>query len=333
MKRVRLAAAILACSCAPAPSAVPGATHAPTTSASAPPRATAADARPVEVAVTVDDLPVHGPSFPGIDRAAIAERILAAFHRHHLPPVYGFVNGKRVDDDPATEAILRRWLETGNLLANHTYSHVSLNAVGLPAYFEDIERGESILRKLEPDAATWRYFRYPFLFEGETADKRDGARRYLREHGYTIAEVSIDADDWAYNPPFARCSARGDAAAIQPLLRSLVDGHVEELRRVRGICERLVHRDIRYVLLLHVGASEAAAIDDLLSAYEREGVRWVDLPTALADPFYAEDPGPPVAFGGSFPYLVARARGVAVPRPAYAARVEALHDVCPEGGP
>src|SRR5689334_8739649 len=58
----------------------------PSAPASSAPLSTA----PVEVAVTVDDLPVHGQSFAGIDRAAIAERFIAAFKAHGLPPVYGF---------------------------------------------------------------------------------------------------------------------------------------------------------------------------------------------------------------------------------------------------
>jgi len=32
-----------------------------------------------EVAVTVDDLPTHGPPPPGFDRMAIAEHLLSAF--------------------------------------------------------------------------------------------------------------------------------------------------------------------------------------------------------------------------------------------------------------
>jgi peptidoglycan/xylan/chitin deacetylase (PgdA/CDA1 family) len=286
------------------------------------------------VAVTVDDLPVHGPSFPGIDRMAIAEKILAGLRRHHVPPVYGFVNGKRVDDDPASEAILRRWLLEGNLLGNHTYSHVNLQTVDLADYFADLEKGERILEKLEPGGTAWKYFRYPFLSEGDTTEKREGVRRYLLDHGYRIAEVTISANDWAFNPPFARCAEHGDAAAIGSLLQTMVDLHVEELRRTRILCESLVHRDVRQILLLHIGAAEAAAIDDILSAYEREGVRWIDLPTALADPFYAGDPSLRDGFGGTLPERVARARGVPSPTPTGAGHVERdLKNVCPDGRP
>ncbi len=149
---------LLLAACSAAPPVAPA-----SVSVSAP-----APAPAVEVAVTVDDLPSHGPAFAGIDRAAIAEGLLAAFRRHRLPPVYGFVNGKKVDADPALEPILRRWREAGNPLGNHTYSHPSLTGTSVPDYLADLEKGEEILKKLEPDDSVFRVFRYPFLFEGDT---------------------------------------------------------------------------------------------------------------------------------------------------------------------
>ncbi len=322
---------LLLAACSAAPPAEPASASAPVSaSASAPVSASApAPAPAVEVAVTVDDLPSHGPAFAGIDRAAIAERLLAAFRRHRLPPVYGFVNGKKVDVDPTLEPILRLWRDAGNPLGNHTYSHPSLTGTSVPDYLADLEKGEEILKKLEPDDSVFRVFRYPFLFEGDTLEKREAVRRYLAEHRYAIAEVTIDADDWAYNPPFARCTERADAAALASLRRSFVEGHVEELRRVRELAQRLVHREVRHVLLLHIGAADADAIEELLTAYEGEGVRWIDLRTALADPFYAIDPAQPARYGAAFPYLLAKARGVSAPPAVFARGLEErLEQVC-----
>ena len=80
----------------------------------------------------------------------------------------------------------------------------------------------------------------------------------------------------------------------------------------------------------HISAS-TRALDELLTAYEREGVRWIDLPTALADPFYAIDPDLATAAGAALPYLLLKAReGEALTLPARPRRglVEALDAVC-----
>jgi peptidoglycan/xylan/chitin deacetylase (PgdA/CDA1 family) len=267
----------------------------------------------VEVAVIVDDLPVLGASYRGVGGLAIVERMLSTFQRHGLPPVRGFVNAKKVDDAPETEAILRRWVAAGNPLGNHTYSHLSLETVEVSAYLADVEKGEPLLEKVQPGA--WKVFSYPDVYEGETVEKYDAVRAFLDARGYAVAEVTISADDWAYNAPLRRCSERGDTAGLSALRRDLVATHAEELDRVRAITRSLAQREVRQVLLLHVGAATADALDDLLTAYEQRGVRWIDLRAALSDPFYASNRRLAYSTGAPLPYLVAKARGLTVPPP------------------
>jgi hypothetical protein len=71
-----------------------------------------------------------------------------------------------------------------------------------------------------------------------------------------------------------------------------------------------------------------AQIDTLLTAYEKEGVRWIDLPSALADPFYAERPNAATKAGAAFPYPIAKSKGVQyLPYPERPAE-EALKQTC-----
>jgi len=295
----------------------------------------------IEVAVTVDDLPVHGPPPPDGDRVAMVGRMLSTFRRHAVPHVYGFVNGAKTDggigptEAARARAVLRAWVAAGQPVGNHTWTHVNLFEVPLPDYLADLERNESLLGRLVAEAGDrltglpWKVFRYPFLFEGETLEKRNAIRAYLREHGYQIAEVSIDGEDWAFNSPFARCAARGDRQALAQLHDRYVSVHVHELRRMREMTRLLAGREVRHVLLLHAGVADTDALDDLLTAYEKEGVRWIELGTALDDPFYAQDPAQPARFGAAFPYLLARARQVSFPPSAEMRDLErSLERVC-----
>ncbi len=286
----------------------------------------APEAVPIDVAITVDDLPSHGPLAAGITRLDIARRLLDAFARHRVPRVYGFVNGKRLEDEPNSAVVLSEWQKAGHPLANHTYSHLGLHASTLAEYFADIEQGDVVLKQLEPDPTVWKFFRYPFLSEGETLEKRNAVRAWLHERSYVLAPVTIDADDWAYNPPFARCAQKADAASMASLRASYVEGHVEELRRMQALTQELEQRAVPQVLLLHAGVADADAIDELLTRYEREGVRWIELGKALADPFFSQDPAFPTAAGAAFPYRIAKARGISVPLAVYARDLEARLD-------
>lgn len=281
------------------------------------------------VAVTVDDLPAAGPLAPKTTRVAVLEQMLAAFHKHGLPAIYGFVNGSKLPALPEGDTILRRWREAGNRLGNHGYSHASLNAMPVEDWIEDVRRNEPVLARFAP-ASEWKVFRYPFLFEGDTEEKKSRAKAFLRGSGYLVAEVSIDADDWAYAPPFARCLLQGDAKGVEDVRRAHLAAHVGELRYMRAALRKLAGRESAQVLLLHLNAIDADRMDALLTAFESEGARFVELREALADPVYAMDPGVAVKWGAAFPYLLAKGRSVELPPPPQTEE-RRIVNLCPDG--
>ena len=67
---------------------------------------------PIRVAVTVDDLPAHGPMLPGQSRLQLHERMLEAFSAHRVPRVYGFINAARAADAEDNRAALGMLKET-----------------------------------------------------------------------------------------------------------------------------------------------------------------------------------------------------------------------------
>jgi peptidoglycan/xylan/chitin deacetylase (PgdA/CDA1 family) len=46
-----------------------------------------------QIAFTFDDLPAHGPLPPGETRIQVADKVIKALKKAHMPPTYGFVNG------------------------------------------------------------------------------------------------------------------------------------------------------------------------------------------------------------------------------------------------
>src|SRR3954464_13900594 len=79
-------------------------------------------APPLQMAITMDDLPVHGPLPPGETRLDVARRILKALKAERVPEVYGFANAHWLESDPETEAVLRAWRAAGYPLGNHGWS-------------------------------------------------------------------------------------------------------------------------------------------------------------------------------------------------------------------
>jgi len=267
---------------------------------------------PLQVAFTFDDLPAHGPLPPGMARPDVVKSILATLKREDMPPVYGFVNGFRVAQYPYQIHILEAWRAAGNPVGNHTWSHPEFDKVTVSQYEANIQRNEPILRKVSPDS-DWHWFRFPYLEEGDTIERREQLRAWLSRHGYRIAEVSMDFQDYNWNEPYARCAAKHDDAAIKSLHDSYLDAADESIRVYRQIAQMLYRRDVPYVLLMHIGAFDAHMLPELIALFRSHGFSFVTLQQAMSDPIYSFDPKVPSPEGNTFNEMVAQSRNVEVP--------------------
>ncbi len=247
--------------------------------------------KPPQLAITFDDLPDHGPLPPGETRIEIASKILKALRDAKLPPIFGFVNGVAISKNPGDAAVLDAWRAAGSPLGNHGWSHLNLNQTSLTDFEQDVMRNESVLSERMKDA-DWHWFRYPFLAEGDTPEKRAGFRDFLAEHGYKIAAVTMSFADYEWNEPYARCKSKGDAAAIAALGESYLKAADQSADYYRSLSNTLFGRDIPYVLLMHIGAFDAEMLPKLLSLYKSKGFQFVTLENAEHDEFYrsATDP-------------------------------------------
>lgn len=253
------------------------------------------------LAVTVDDLPAHGPLPPGRTRAQVIRTLARAFTGARVP-AFGFFNASFGRSEPDWHQAVAAWRDAGLQLGNHTARHVRLDAVGAKAFLADVDANEGPLAAAAPPDTDWHWFRYPFLNEGSDARTRDAVRTGLRKRGYRIAGVSMSFNDFAWQPAYVACLAARDRPGTERLKRAFLD----EARRVA-----LAVRDAPAprILLLHAGALDADVMPELLRIYRRLGFRFVSLERASTDPYWAaatdlSRPGPtpapyPAALAGS----------------------------------
>jgi peptidoglycan/xylan/chitin deacetylase (PgdA/CDA1 family) len=242
-----------------------------------------------QMAITFDDLPAHGDKPAEITRLQIVESILSTLKAQRMPPTYGFINGKRVEGDASSPAVLMAWRAAGQPLGNHTWAHGDLDKETPEQFEADVAQVEPLLKQLMR-GEDWHWLRYPFLHEGDTLPKRRAVRAWLVAHGYKIAEVTMDFGDYLWNAPYARCMAKHDDATIRRLHDSYLSVADQYYGVFRKFSKMVYGRDVTYVLLMHVGAFDAKMLPELLALYRSKGVSFVSLPSAIADPAYRDDP-------------------------------------------
>src|SRR5262249_19672252 len=142
--------------------------------------------------VTVDDLPLGSNRLhpDPAERERITRGLLDVLRRHHIQAV-GLVTWNNVQT-PAGEGLLDLWLQEGHELGNHTYAHLDYSRTSVDEYLADVEKGRATLAAfLEKRGRPLRFFRFPFLREGDTEEKLAHMREWLARTGQRNLPVTI----------------------------------------------------------------------------------------------------------------------------------------------
>lgn len=244
---------------------------------------------PRPLLVTVDDLPVASGKLhqDPAERSRITRDLLAALKKHNISAV-GMVTWANVQGDSDLR-LLEAWLAAGHELGNHSYSHPDLTATTAMEYTTDVDKARVALATLlGSHGKSLRFFRYPFLCEGDTTEKLRAVREYLARSSQRNLPVTIDDQDWSFEEDWVNADRAGDGEAkaeigadYQAALRVVVSRHER-----RG--DRLFSRRLPQVLLLHANLIGTAQWDALFAWLERSGHRFATADEVLSDPAFAE---------------------------------------------
>jgi peptidoglycan-N-acetylglucosamine deacetylase len=265
------------------------------------------------VAVTFDDLPLNGALAPGMTRSGITRDVLEILKKERVPQVYGFINAGRTEGTADGVEALALWVAGGQRVGNHTYSHPDLTRNTFELFEQNVRQNEPVLQLLDRSDA-WRWFRYPYLHEGETLEKRRQVRSLLKQRGYRIAQVTLDYEDYLWNNAYARCMSKpADAKAIAWLRSSYLSTAARFIDADREMAKIVFGREISHVLLLHLGSFSSTILPDVFDLLRQKGFTLVTLEQAQKDSIYESDPDFASPRGGTLLEQWMDARGLKYP--------------------
>jgi peptidoglycan-N-acetylglucosamine deacetylase len=253
--------------------------------------AQAAKAPDRQVAITIDDLPAGmSDRMPAAEITAMTAKLLGTLRDQKIP-VVGFVNERKLyktgEVDERIKA-LQMWLDYGFDLGNHTYSHASLNQVGLKAWEEEVVRGETVTSMLLAQRKMkLRYFRHPYLDTGRDLQTRRQAEAFLVDRGYRIAPITLDGWDWMFAGVYEDAKNRSDTALQAQLVKEYLAYHDTSFAYAEQLSAKVVGYEPKQILLLHASRLEADHIGELLDLLRKRGYRFITLEDALSDTAYS----------------------------------------------
>jgi peptidoglycan-N-acetylglucosamine deacetylase len=237
------------------------------------------------VAITIDDGPNAGTT-PRMSAQERNQAILVALAKHRVQAAL-FVTSGFGANTPQGLPLLQAWSKAGHAIGNHTVTHPDLEKVPLAEYQRQVLECDRLIGTL-PGYQKW--LRFTYLREGNTPEKIDGMRSFLRDHGYRNAHVSLDTSDWRLNEKLEQVLKKDPNADISAI-RTAYLAHVKQRALAyRELSQQLQGRDISQVLLLHHNLLNALWLDDVLAQFKEMGWKIITPAEAFSDPVYKLEP-------------------------------------------
>lgn len=139
-----------------------------------------------KVALTFDD----GPN------TTSTVKVLDTLKAHGIKALF-LINGSRVTGD-AQKAVLKRIVDEGHLLGNHTHNHKNSTELSEAEFRQQVERTDAVIRAA---GVTPKWFRFPF------GASTCGTANAIKDYGYIKTGWHVDTADWCFASGGGRCPA------------------------------------------------------------------------------------------------------------------------------
>lgn len=236
------------------------------------------------VALTLDDAPItHYFTYPDSSlRRETVEKLIAAIHKHNAPTTI-FAIG-RESELPEQKVLLQRWVKAGVEFGNHTHNHQSFNEHTTESWRREVQQTQDILKPL----SQIKYFRFPFLQEGETVEREQEGRALLAQIGLQNAPITIGIDDWAFNEKYMEAELKQDWATRYEVGQAYMSDVKKRIAFWDSVAVTLEKRNIKHVIMFHANRINRDYLDQILAYLKNEEYGFISLEEAYQDPIYQQ---------------------------------------------
>ncbi len=233
-----------------------------------------------QISISFDDAPrVADGHLTGEQRM---RGITQALYKHGVKAAF-YVNSAKMDNDEALSRVVF-YARSGHILANHTHSHFNFNNTDLKTYKDDFREAHNRLHRF---INYKKWFRFPYLREGNTQEKVNGFRQYLGSYGYKNAYITINNYDWYMETLFQNYAKTTSQVDLNKLRNFYVEELYGAIEYYYQMGKEVSKRPIKHVLLLHENDLAALFLDDLLQKLKKNNWRFITPEQAYDNNFLA----------------------------------------------
>lgn len=218
-----------------------------------------------QIAMTIDDAPSPGSKlYQAMERSQL---LIQQLKEAKVSQVAFFVRAKYADSQSSFQR-LQMYAEAGHVIANHSYHHWDLRKVDATTYAQDILKAERVIGNI-PNFRKW--YRFPFLHEGDTREKRDQLQEFLKQHGYINGYVTVDNWDFYINQLLQKGLRKGWRFNKDNLRKVYLEHMWNAVKFYDGVAKQFISHPVKHTLLLHDNDVTAMFIKDLVELLREKG--------------------------------------------------------------
>jgi peptidoglycan-N-acetylglucosamine deacetylase len=209
---------------------------------------------------------------------------------------------------PQRTELIREWGRQGHRVANHTVTHPDFDSkkISIDAFEQEVLACDAAIRDLP---GYTKRFRFPYLKEGNTPEKRDGLRSFLKSIDYKPGPVSVDTSDWYYSARLRDALKKNPSLDRTPYRDAYLRHLYDRATYYDGLSKTVLGRSVLHVTLMHHNLINALFLGDAIRMFRDKGWKVIDAATAFEDPVYAMEPDILPA-GESILWALAKQHGV-----------------------
>ncbi|WP_445359333.1 polysaccharide deacetylase family protein [Microbulbifer sp. ANSA005] len=255
-----------------------------------------------QLAITFDDAPRKADGY--FDGPTRAKTLIENLEEYKVGKVAFFSNTQSFDKEGLER--MNRYDKARHIIGNHTHSHPNFLETGLSTYQADFLQAHQLLQQFDNFKP---YFRFPYLREGETVEKRDGIRNLLQKNNYQNAYITLNNYDWYIEELFQTAVKDGKAVDMERLSNFYVDVLMASIKYYDDMAIKYLGRSPKHVILLHEMDISALFIGDLAERLRKEGWEIIPLEEAYRDPIAKYQLAQPIKYNPGRIGEIALAKG------------------------
>ncbi len=233
---------------------------------------------------------MHRSDDPPKDADATARLLIAKLSQYKVPAV-GFVTGSSISDGeklyPVRANIVRLWRDAGLDVGIGGFNHLWFSKTGYDDYVANVAKNIKVTDRITSEKGNKiRYFSYPYLNTGKSAEDQRRFQDWLKEQGLSAVKYTIDNDEWMYSYAYDVARKDNDINTMKETQAAFIDYMRQMIEHYEAYSQTMFGRDIAQTMVLTSSRLVADSADELFGMLKTRGYKFVPMDVAQSDDAY-----------------------------------------------